>query len=298
MLTCTSLSFGEDVNINCTDETPIQEGMIVNLQCLAGLPYTLDLKEEFHFNDQNWTCDSLSNAHERSSERKHAYRNSEQNYNCELEISNAQTSDSGYYECSVSLPGHDSPVMSRGLLLQVQSAGLSTSGIGIITFSASGAVVLVLLLAVAVVGGAYRVYKRPHHGDLERQRLIAGQHELRRHVTTSRTHFASRAAQQRPEPELRRHRRGGVGRPNEVPALNKGRSLNSGDTRSASRLLFSSTIAQQRPEPELRRHISTGRGRTDSPTSLNKGRSLNSGDTARRRHVRPRDQARSTKAGA
>ena len=174
MLTCTSLSFGEDVNINCTDKTPIQEGMIVNLQCLAGLPHTLDLKEEFHFNDQNWTCDSLSNAHERSSERKHTYRNSEQNYNCELEISNAQTSDSGYYECSVSLPGHDSPVMSRGLHLQVQSAGLSTSRI--FAYGASGVVLLALiLLAVAAVVGAYRVYKRPHRGDPERQCLIGGQ---------------------------------------------------------------------------------------------------------------------------
>lgn len=172
MLTCTSLSFGEDVNINCTDEIPVQEGMTVNLQCLAGLPDTLDLKEEFHFNDQNWTCDPVSNAHERSSERKHAFRNSKHNNNCELEISKAQTSDSGYYECSVSVPGHDSPVKSRGLHLQVQSAGLGTSGI---IASASGAVLLALILVLAVTIGVYAVYKRAHRGDPERQHLIAGQ---------------------------------------------------------------------------------------------------------------------------
>ena len=172
MLTCTSLSFGEDVNINCTDKIPVQEGGTVNLQCLAGLPQTLDLKEEFHFNDQNWTCNPLSNAHERSSERKHAYRNSDHPYNCELVISKAQTSDSGYYECSVSVPGHDSPVMSRGLHLQVQSAGPSTSGI---IASALGAVLLALLvLAVAV--GVYAAYKHTHRGDpeerQERQPLV------------------------------------------------------------------------------------------------------------------------------
>ena len=145
----------------------------MNLQCWAGLPQTLDLKEEFHFNDQNWTCDSLSNARERSSERKHAYRNSEHNNNCELEISNAQTSDSGYYECSVSVPGHDSPVMSRGIHLQVQSAGPSTSGI---IASALGAVLLALLVLAAAVG-VYAVYKHTHRGDPEERQPLVGNNQ-------------------------------------------------------------------------------------------------------------------------
>ena len=150
----------------------------MNLQCLAGLPQTLDLKEEFYFNDQNWTCDSYSNARERSSKRKHAYRNQEQNYNCELEISNAQTSDSGCYKCSVSVPGHDSPVMSRELCFQVQSAGLSTSEI--IAY-ALGAVLLALILVLAVTIGVYAVYKRAHRGDPEEIQPLVGNNQAGQH---------------------------------------------------------------------------------------------------------------------
>ena len=146
----------------------------MNLQCSAGLPHTLDLKEEFYFNNENWTCDPISNLHERSSKRKHAYRNQDQNYNCELIISNAQTSDSGSYECSVFVPGYDSPVMSRVLHLQVQSASLSTSKI---IASALGAVLLAVILVIAVIiaAGVYTVYKRKrvHDGDpAERRHLL------------------------------------------------------------------------------------------------------------------------------
>ena len=142
----------------------------MNLQCSAGLPHTLDLKEEFYFNNENWTCDPISNLHERSSKRKYVYRDQDQNYNCKLVISDAQTSDSGSYECSVFVPGYDSPVMSRGVHLEVQSASLSTSGI---ISSALGAVVsaLILLILIAVIAGV--VYKRVHDGrDPERQPLL------------------------------------------------------------------------------------------------------------------------------
>jgi len=80
-------------------------------------------------------------------------------------------------------------------------------------------------------------------------------------------------AQRRPESKLRRHRRPGRRPGRSKPALNEGRSRNSGDT---------------------------GTWRTRScpiPSTLNKGRSRNSGDTIHQPGRDRPDQTRSTKAG-
>ena len=82
------------------------------------------------------------------------------------------------------------------------------------------------------------------------------------------------------------------------PPLNKGRSLNSGDTLDSGMEPFIGNIAQRRPEPELRRHSRGRHGIRPPVRSLNEGRSLNSGDTVRRIGHAAGRGLRSTKAGA
>jgi len=156
-----------DVGLQCPDEMPIPEGGLVNLQCSAGLPHTFDLKEEFYFDNQNWTCHPLTTYSQPG--RRNVHRNPNHHYDCELEISNAQVSDSGYYQCSVYIPGHDPPLMSRTLQLQVVSS-LSTDAIVSVGLGAILAVLLLLLATLAV----YKVCKsvRVRGRDPERRHLL------------------------------------------------------------------------------------------------------------------------------
>ena len=144
----------------------------MNLQCSAGLPYTLDLKEEFYFGNQNWTCHPLTTYSQPG--RQNVHRNPNHHYDCELEISNAQVSDSGYYQCSVYIPGHDPPLMSRTLPLQVVSS-LSTDAIVSVGLGAILAVLLLLLVTLAVLKVRKCVHERRR--DPERQGLLQRNHD-------------------------------------------------------------------------------------------------------------------------
>ena len=139
----------------------------MNLQCSSGLIDTLDLKEEFYFDNQNWTCHPLIKHSKQG--RRNTRRNPSHNHDCELEIANVQVSDSGYYRCSVYIPGQDSPLMSRELQLQVVSS-LSTDTIIEIGLGVILAALLLILITFVVYNVRRWVLMRRR--DPERRPLL------------------------------------------------------------------------------------------------------------------------------